>query len=231
MNYTELIYFDIETVGKQPDLKTLKSNDVRGYDLFMNKAERRGWIDPKNNSWIGDPDTAYKKKAGIMPEFGKTVCVSIATAIKGDVKIISCYDHDEEKVIKKAHSIFLNANKLPLFQLCGYYIKGFDIPWMNKKMLEYNFVIPKILKTFDVKPWNMPSFDLSEVWKGIGTLETTSFDDMLYCLNIQSPKTEMCGKEVHTRYWETDELEQIKTYCEHDVMSCVEAAKKICHLL
>jgi len=49
-------------------------------------------------------------------------------------------------------------------------------------------------------------------------------------LNIESPKSDMCGKEVHTKYW-NNELERIKTYCEHDVKSCVEAAKKICHLL
>lgn len=228
MNYGELIYFDIETVGKYPNLETLKSNDVRGYDLFMNKVERRSTSG--SSDWTGDPNIIYIKKAGIMPEFGKTVCVSIATATKGNVKIISCYDHDEEKIMKKAQSIFSDANKT-LYQLCGYYIKGFDIPWMNKKLLSYDLVIPRILKTFDIKPWDMPVFDLSEVWRSIGTLETSSFDDMLYCLNIQSPKYDMCGKEVHTSYWERGELERIKTYCEHDVLSCVEAAKKICHLL
>lgn len=228
MNYENLLYFDIETVGKYPDLDTLRSNDVRGYDLFMNKIERRKASE--HSDWIGDPNDIYTKKAGIMPEFGKTVCVSIATATNGNVKMISAYDHDEEKIMKKVQSIFYKADKT-LFQLCGYYIKGFDVPWLNKKMLSYDLEIPKILKTFDVKPWDTPIFDLSEVWKGIGTLESASFDDMLYCLGIRSPKEDMCGKEVHTKYWQNNELERIKTYCEHDVMSCVEAAKKICHLL
>lgn len=227
MNYKHLIYFDIETVSKYPDLKTFEENDKRGYDLFINKLTRK--------KWVGDPETLYHEKAGLMPEFGKIVCISMASIKNENAVIKSFYGDDEFVIINNIQKQFNILSKYVsenvLYGICGYYIKGFDIPFLIRKMLMYNLEVPKILKTFDIKPWDMKIIDLADIWRCFGTLETVSFDEMLYSLNVESPKQDIAGKDVYNCYWIENDLERIKIYCEHDVKGCVDAAKKIIHLI
>ena len=228
MNYTDLVYFDIETAGNYKDLQTLQSNDPRGYELFMRKIERKS---ENFSDWKGDPNEVYLSKSPLMPEFGRVVCVSIATIIKEELKIVSLCDEDEKLIIDKAQKIFTKMSEKTLLGISGFYIKGFDIPWLNRKFLQYGLKIPKVLQTFNVKPWEMNVVDLSEVWKNFGTLEHVSFDEMLYLLGVPSPKSTITGKDVHYNFWVIKDLEKIKTYCESDVRACIEAAKKIIHLI
>lgn len=228
MNYNDLVYFDIETVGNYKDLESLKSNDIRGYELFMRKIERKS---SQILDWKIDSNDVYIDKSPLMPEFGKIVCVSMSTIKNGDVRIKSFYGHDEKEIVSNVNNIFTNISNKTLLGVCGYHIKGFDIPWLNRKFLQYNLKIPKVLKTFNVKPWEMNIVDLSELWKNYGTLENVSFDEMLYTLNIKSPKDLMSGKNVHENYWNNNDIEGIKFYCEKDVMSCVETCKKIIELI
>jgi hypothetical protein len=227
MNYKELVYFDIETAGMYADLESLKLNDIRGYELFMRKIERKS---SQILDWKEDPNDVYLNKSPLIPEFGRIVCVSVSTAVNS-VKMNSYYDEDEEVLINKVHKLFMKISNETSMGLCGFYIKGFDVPWLNRKFLIYGLEIPKILKTFNMKPWEVNMIDLSEVWKSFGTLESVSFDEMLYTLNVESPKSVMAGKDVHYNYWINKDVQKIKTYCEADVISCVRAAKQIAHLL
>jgi len=229
MDYKDLLYIDIETAGKYPDLYTLKEYDIRGYDLFMRKIDRKS---SQILDWKDDPNDVYINKSPLIPEFGRIVCVSMAMISKKDeIKMMSVCLEDEEQLIKKVHNTLMSVSEKTLIGLSGFYIKGFDIPWLNRSMLKYEYSVPKIIKTFNVKPWEMNVVDLAEVWKSLGTLEIVSFDEMLYTLNIDSPKDLMAGKDVHKFFWETKELDKIQSYCEKDVVSCVNAAKKIIHLL
>ena len=232
MNYKDLVYFDIETAGYYPDLYSLKSNDTRGYDLFMRKLERKSL---NFSDWKEDPNDVYLNKTPLMPEFGRVVCVSIATIKEIDgadeTKIVSYCDEDEKVIINNVQKVFNNISNKTSLGICGFYIKGFDIPWLNRKFLQYGLQIPKVLKTFNIKPWEMNVVDLADVWKNFGTLENVSLDEMLYTLNVKSPKSVMAGKDVHYNFWINKDLTKIKTYCEADVVSCVDAAKKIIHLL
>jgi predicted PolB exonuclease-like 3'-5' exonuclease len=228
MNYQNLFYFDIETVSKYKNLSDFQKNDKRGYDLFMRKIERKS---ERFIEWKIDPEIIYKQKAGIMPEFGKIVCISMAYYRNNEVKMKSVFDDDEEKLIKETHKIFKNISDNTTFGLSGYYIKGFDIPFINRKMLKYELEIPRNLKTYNIKPWDMNVYDLAEIWRFNGTLENSSFDEMLYELNIKSPKIDINGGDVYDTYWVENDLERIKTYCERDVEATINAAKKISHLI
>ena len=166
-------------------------------------------------------------KSPVIPEYGKIVCVTMSYFKKDILKTKSIYNHDEESLINDVHKIFTNISNNTTFGLCGYYIKGFDIPWLNKKMLKYNLIIPQILRTYNIKPWDMNVYDLSEIWKSNGTIEPSSFDEMLYELGLDSPKSIMSGGDTNIVYWEENNIEKIKDYCENDVKSCVDASLKI----
>lgn len=228
MNYKNLFYFDIETTSKYKNLLELEKNDKRGYDLFMRKIKRKSvrFID-----WKKDPDIVYKEKAGLIPEFGKIVCVSMSYFKHHNIKTKTICGHNEKEIIKQTYEIFKNINKNTTFGLCGYYIKGFDIPFLNRKMLKYDLDIPQNLKTFNVKPWDMNVYDIAEIWKSNGTLENSSFDEVSYDLNLDSPKNIMSGNDVYKTYWIDENIEQIEKYCENDVKIVIDMAIKIMHLI
>jgi len=224
MNYKNLFYFDIETVSRYKNISELEKNDKRGYELFLKKIKRKSI---RFQEWNDDKDTIYKNKSSLIPEYGKIVCVSMAYYKNDELKIKSVYNDDEQEIVIEVNNIFNNISKNTTFGLCGYYIKGFDIPWLNKKMMKYELKIPSILKTFNIKPWNMNVYDLSEIWKSNGTLEHSSFDEMLFELNVDSPKENMSGEDCSSVYWGDNDLEKIKIYCENDVIACVNAAEKL----
>jgi hypothetical protein len=212
MDYKNLLYFDIETVSQYENINTFKDNDDRGYNLFIRKIKR-------NKEWIGDENELYLKKSPLIPEFGKIVCITVAFYKNDELKMKSIYDDDELNIIKIAHKIFKNISDRTTYGLCGYYIKNFDIPWLNKKFL---------LKTYNVKPWDMNVFDLSDMWNPTySSLFKSSFDEMLYSLDINSPKDIISGEDVNNTYWIENNIDKIKDYCEKDVTSCINAYKKI----
>jgi len=227
MNYKNLFYFDIETTGKHKTIEDFETNDKRGYELFLRKLERKS---DNILDWKKSPDIVFREKSSLMPEFGKIVCVTMSFYKNDELKTKSVYNDNERTLVNEVHKIFKNISDNTTFGLCGYYIKGFDIPWINRKMLKYGLEIPRLLKTFGIKPWDMNIFDLAEIWRNSGTLETTSFDEMLYELGLESPKTIMKGNEVHQMYWD-GQIDKVVKYCELDVKSCVEAAKTICELV
>jgi len=221
MNYKNLFYFDIETVSKYRNLIEFEKNDNRGYHLFIKKIKRKSF---RFEDWKKEFHIVYKEKSSIIPEYGKIVVVTMGYFKNDEFKLKSIYNDNEEILIKEVHKIFTNISNNTTFGLCGYYIKGFDIPWLNKKMLKYGLKLPNNLKMFNIKPWNMNVYDLSDMWTN-GTIEKSSFDEMLYELNIPSPKDNMSGELVNEEYWINDNLIGIKEYCEEDVKSCVSAAK------
>ena len=223
MNYKNLFYFDIETVSKYKDITEFEVKDNRGYKLFLQKIKRK--------KWEGDTNTLYNDKATLMPEYGKIVCVSMAIYKDNEIKVKSIYDDNEEILMKKVHKTFSSISAKTILGSCGYYIKGFDIPWLNRKMMKYDLKIPNLLKTFNIKPWEMNVFDLAEIWRSNGTLEYASFDEMLNELGIESPKNDISGGDVNRVYWEEHNLIRIKEYCENDVVACVNAAKKLSNII
>jgi len=228
MDYKNLFYFDIETVSKYRNLIEFEDNDKRGFDLFLKKLKRKSdnYLD-----WKDEPAKVYVDKSPLMPEYGKIVCVTMAYYKNDKLKMKSVYDDDEKKLVTEVHKNFDNISRNTTFGSCGYYIKGFDIPWLCKKMMKYELKIPTLLKTFGVKPWDMNVFDLAEIWRSSGTLENVSFDEMLHDLDVVSPKDDISGEDVNNVYWRDGDLERVKDYCEKDVIACVDAAKKLSNII
>ena len=67
--------------------------------------------------------------------------------------------------------------------------------------------------------------DMSDDWKQKFAW-AFSFDEMCYELGVKSPKDIINGSDVHKYYW-SGKIEDIKTYCEKDVSSSIDASLKI----
>jgi len=227
MNKNNLFYFDIETVGAQKDLESLKENDIKGYELFMKKYNKNPWMSESGQT----ADFAYEKYSPISSTYGKIVCVSFGYFHDKDEKgytISSLYDDNEFELMKQVQKLFAKVSKKHLI-LSGFNINGFDIPWLVHKMNKYDIIVPPTLRIYGKKPWEIHSFDLFNEWKS--TYSTykflASFDEVCYELGVKSPKEKIDGSKVHATYWYENDIDTIVHYCEGDVYSTMLVAGKM----
>ena len=215
----ELFMFDIETAGRYKDLNTFKKNDLRGYELFINKYEKYNWDEKYKNT-----DNAYLNESPIISCYGKIVCISFGYINNEGISMISSYYGDEEEIVYKFNEL-LKKIEIKNFKLCGYRILYFDIPWILHKMHKYNIEPAKILYLYDKKPWEYRIVDIADDWKQRFAY-TNTFDEVAYELGVESPKDNMKGSDVHVAFHD-GRIDEVKTYCEKDIKACIEVSKKI----
>jgi len=216
----ELFHFDIEVAGQYKDFETFKINDERGANLFEKKFHKMNWENKYDSV-----DYAYLDQAGIITTYGKIVCISFGYINNEGKNIInSLYGDDEKDIVFKFNEL-LKKVELKNFNLCGFRIIYYDIIFILHKLHKYNIDPANILYSYDKKPWESRFVDMSDDFKGKFAW-AFSFDEMLYELGIESPKDNMDGSEVHSKYHD-GKIEDIKIYCEKDVNSSIEASKII----
>lgn len=215
----ELFHFDIETAGNYKDFQTFEDNDERGASLFKSKYERSSWGDKYENVY-----EAYLDNAGIVSTYGRIVCISFGYLDNGQERISSFYGTDEKEIVEKFNNL-LKKIELKNFNLAGFRINYFDVPWVLHKLHKYGIKPADIISIYGKKPWEMRFTDMSDDWKSKFAW-AFSFDEMCYELGVESPKDNMNGSEVHMAYWE-GRLEDIKTYCEKDVKSSIKVSELI----
>lgn len=216
----ELFHFDIETVGQYKDYDTFLDNDERGARLFLGKYEKMNWSEK-----YADVNEAYIENAGIISTYGRIVCISFGYIDnEGNNKISSFYGDDEQDIVNSFNNL-LKKIETKSFNLSGFRINHFDIPWLLHKLHKYGIEPANMIYLYDKKPWDLRVVDMSDDWKGKFAW-AFSFDEMCYELDVVSPKDIINGSDVHKYYW-SGKIEQIKTYCEKDVHSSIEVSKKL----
>lgn len=216
----DLFHFDIETAGNYPDWETFKSNDLRGAKLFEGKYNKMNWEEK-----YGSIEEAYLDNAGIISTYGRIVCISFGFLDdKGEKKIRSFYGDDEKDIVESFNNL-LKKIETKNFNLSGFRILYFDIPWVLHKLHKYGIEPTNMIYMYDKKPWDMRITDMSDDWKGKFAW-AFSFDEMCYEIGVQSPKDNMNGSEVHKAYW-NGEVDNIRQYCEKDVSSSIDCGLKI----
>lgn len=173
---------------------------------------------------------------GLLPEFGKIICISCWFAqddwVGIEFKMKSFAWPDEKQVLLD----FLTAiDKKVFVKLCWFNIVGFDIPFVFKRALVNGLKVPKILSTYDEqnwgnkKPWEVQALDIMLVWKSTGS-KNTSLDIVCKTLWLESPKQDHDGSQVAWLYTEW-KREEISKYCEGDVKACYDIYRKLKPLL
>lgn len=222
MDYKKLFYFDIETTSRYKSLFDFNLDDKRGHDLFLRKISTMKKFD---NSWDQDPEQVYIEKSPLLPEFGKIICMSLGVHVDNEIKIITIQDDDEKNIINRIIKAFIRASETKKYP-CGFNIKGFDLPFIIKKIYQHELELPTCLNFNDLKPWEVNIIDLSDIWKGLGR-NTTTLDEVTYMLNIESPKITMTGDEIYSYYWDENNIKLIVEHCEKDVYATIKVAEKI----
>ena len=171
------------------------------------------------------------KRAALVPEFAKIVCVSMAFVLdNGETKMQTFSGDDETKLLTEVRDLLNRCHKLD-FYLCGHNLKNFDIPMLAKRMIINGIEPSKILPSYDTKPWEVKAIDTKEVWQYGGYGSIASLELMCVCLGVPSPKTmEVTGNKVHEAFWIKKDYKGISDYCEADVLSLINVIKKLTQL-
>lgn len=222
-----LLFFDIETTTEFKNYQEFLSKEPDGAKSFKIKYDRAQ--KRKNKDWFGSIDDAYINNAPLLAEYGKIVCISFGYFNKDKflitTKSIEDYNYKEEKLINYISNLFIKSSKINLYP-CGHNIKGFDIPFLFKKMLKYKIKIPDIINSIGKKPWEINIIDSADLTKGTSFV-ASSLADVTYLLGLNSPKDDIDGSEVYNIYWEDKNIKRICDYCEKDVIAVKEIILRI----
>lgn len=216
----DLFMFDIETACGYPDWKSFQLGDERGSNLFESKYHRMNWGEKYSSL-----EEAYKEQGGIISTYGRIVCISFGfTDDSGQSQIRSIYGEDEMEIVESFNNLLKKIEK-KAFNLSGFRILHFDIPYVLHKLHKYQITPADIIKPYGKKPWEMRIVDMADDWRQKFAW-SWSFDEMCYELGVDSPKDKINGGDVNDYFW-SGRLEEIKEYCEKDVRACIEASKRI----
>jgi len=223
---TKILFLDIETVGgckNYESCKTTNPNVAKQYVKYIDWFVKRFPEDSQLSL-----DEIFIKRAALVPEFAKIVCVSVAFVTdKNEVKTQTFSGDDEKQLLKDCQKLLDRCGKLDFF-LCGHNLKNFDIPMLAKRMIINGLMPPSILPSYDTKPWEIKAIDTKEIWQYGAYTSIGSLDLLCSTMDIPTPKDgEVTGDKVHSAYWDENKLKEITEYCERDVKVLIDIIKKL----
>lgn len=216
---TTLLFIDIETITLFKTFKEFSETKPALAKLFYDKMA-------KQNKLEDDEDKTYSKNSSLYPEFSKILTISYGLIkwndeLGGYEKTIkNLIDTDEKRLLQRFSNV---VNKItenyPDFKFCGHNIDGFDIPFIIKRMLINDIILPKKLQIHNLKPWESPTVDTMKIWR-FGSFEPTSLDILCNAFGIETPKSEEVNNKVISEIFYSDAEDKLTTileYCNKDV--------------
>jgi DNA polymerase elongation subunit (family B) len=186
-------------------------------------------------SEVETPAMVYEKRAGIMAEFGKIVCISAGYFVPENgrtrFRVKAFYGEDENILLREVLAAFnqwQQGRRQAFF--CGHNIREFDIPYLCRRMLVNGIAVPSYLDFQTMKPWETNIIDTFQLWKFGDFKNYTSLHLLAACFNIPTPKDDIDGSMVGSVYWEQNDLERIATYCRKDVVTVAQLVLKFKHM-
>lgn len=228
----KMIFIDIETSTQKETLQELINENPALEEYWNIKTTQLIEDQPETLKDFVDPHKMWSRMAGLYPEWGKIVCISMGqlqfdeTGHPNDFKAVSYYGNDEKQLLQDfLQTATKITQKYPDMKWVGHHIKGFDMPYIVKRALINGIAVPKAFHFQKQKPWENCLLDTKDIWK-FGGYNTAKLGLISELLGIPSPKDAMSGPEVNEYYW-AGRLEEIKTYCEKDVKATAEIMLKI----
>jgi hypothetical protein len=212
----KILFLDIETV---PEKYTIDELDEKTIDLYLQK-----------NKYLIERDDLSKEeiyeRAGVFAEFGKIVCISCGivseTSNGRQIRMKSFYGDDEKVILNEFKALLEKHYNSPYHMLCGHNAKEFDFPFIARRMLINGVDIPDVLDIAGKKPWEVAHLDTMELWKFGDYKHYTSIALLCHIFKVPTPKDDISGADVARVYYEENDLERIKVYCEKDVIALIQ---------
>ncbi len=214
LNIEEILFLDIETVPLAPEYAELT-------EKWQELWERKMRFQIEN----GEPADELYERAGIYAEFGRIVCISVGyvTQKKGEFyfRAKSFYDEDEKKLIQNFFNALEGFSRKGKRRLCAHNGQEFDFPYIARRALVNDLILPKMLDIAGAKPWEIKDIliDTLQLWKFGDYKHYTSLPLLCELFNIPTPKDDIDGSQVSKVYWEEKDIDRIIRYCEKDTLA------------
>lgn len=208
----KILFLDIETVSQSAEFTGL---DPNWQALWDGKTQyQRGEEE--------SPESYYPKRAAVMAEFGKVICVSCGYISylggKRSFRVKSFFGDDEHQLLSEFAEMLKNHFDRS-FLLCAHNGKEFDFPYLSRRMITLGIALPYSLNTSGLKPWEVPHLDTMEMWKFGDWKNYTSLKLLAALFDIPTPKDDIDGSMVGDVYWKEKDLERIVNYCQKDAVT------------
>jgi len=213
----KILFLDIETV---PEVGKWGELNSEWQTLWTKKVEKQL---AENET----PEEFYGKRAGILAEFGKIICISCGIITEENkIRIKSFYGDNESLILREFNEMlsakYFDSNLI----LCAHNGKEFDFPFMARRMIINGIELPQVLDLQGKKPWEILHLDTMELWKFGDYKHYTSLNLLAAVLGIPTPKDDIDGSQVASVYYNDHDLERIKIYCEKDVLTVAQIFRK-----
>ena len=212
----KVLFLDIETVPQTYQFPDLEEDAKHLFELKTRFQQN------EDKSF----EQLYNEKASILSEFGKIVCISVGfvreTTTGKQLRMKSFYHDDEETLLNQFKKLLDEHYNTPYHILCGHNAKEFDFPYICRRMLINGIKLPATLDIAGKKPWEISHLDTMELWKFGDYKAYTSLALLCHVFKIPTPKDDISGADVARVYYEENDLERIKVYCEKDVVALVQ---------
>ncbi len=211
-----ILFLDIETVSGAASYDELSPGMQA---LWDQKASRLSKED-------GDTPQSLYPDAGLFAEFGKVVVISVGIFSGDQFRLTSFFGHDEQKVLQDFAGLLHKSFYGPHHYLCAHNGKGFDFPFLARRMLLNGVALPVILNTPGKKPWEVAHLDTLELWRFGDYRSYISLALLTEIFGIPTPKDDISGSQVGKVYWKDDDLERIVRYCEKDTLAVAQLYRR-----
>lgn len=212
--FLDLLLIDIETV---PAYQNYNDLSAEWQKLFGDKISKT----VPETCLIED---IYRKKAGIMAEFAKVICISTGFFYidKGGnlcLKLKSLYGDDERQLINDFNELvrkFSERNRN--FKFAGHNIREFDVPFLCRRMLINSIYLPASFQLQGAKPWEINMVDTLQWWKFGDYKNYISLHLLASVLSVPTSKDDIDGSMVQDVYYVEKNIHRIVDYCQKDVV-------------
>jgi DNA polymerase elongation subunit (family B) len=205
----DVLFLDIETV---PQYATHEEVPEATRKLWERKA---GYLKREAD----DTSESLYCRAGIYAEFGKIICISTGFIHGDGFRIKSFFGNNEPKLLEDFGEMLNRHYSKPHHLLCGHNAKEFDFPYIARRMLINGLELPKILKLYGKKPWEVQHLDTMDLWRFGDYKSYTSLSLLTNIFGIPSPKDDLDGSMVGDTYWKDKDLPRIVNYCQKDTLA------------
>jgi len=231
LDVTKVLFLDIESRSKYKTLEELKAASPEWVKFFEKKVRSKIQFTIDNEAAVGNKEQAleflYQNKAPLYAEFGKVICITVGfihskkDGQNAELRVFTFQDEDEAVLLEKfALKTAAWFKKGCITHVCGQAIRGFDIPFIVKRLILNKIKVPPYLNVCLKKPWNTKHIlDTMTIWAFDGYERTISLDFAALLFGIPSPKEDLSGAEVRNAYWVKKDIPSIVRYCEKDVFA------------
>ncbi len=214
----QVLVLDIETVSQKAVYAELPDHFR---ELWAHKVKQALEADET-------PADVYSR-AGLYAEFGKIVCISVGIFHQSQGRLcfrLKSFIHTDESELLSGFAQLLQQQP-PNLTLCAHNGKGFDFPYLCKRLLINGQPIPAQLNVIGKKPWEINHLDTMDLWRFGDFRSSASLSLIAAAFGIPTPKDDISGADVYRVYYEENNLERIRVYCEKDVITTAQILRRM----